>query len=39
MLWWLSPLGGGMLLHDAAGINCDKGATTENQGGDVKYMG
>ena len=29
---------GGMLLHDAVGINCKKGATTENQGADVKYM-
>ena len=31
--------GGGMPLHDAIGINCKKGATTENQGADVKYMG
>ena len=30
---------GGMPLHDAVGINCKKGATTENQGADVKYMG
>ena len=31
---------GGMPLHDAAvGINCKKGATTENQGSGVKYMG
>ena len=29
---------GGMPLHDAVGINCKKGATTENQGADVKYM-
>ena len=30
---------GGMPLH-AVGINCKKGATTENQGsGGVKYMG
>ena len=28
-----------MPLHDAVGINCKKGATTENQGADVKYMG
>ena len=28
-----------MPLHDAAGINCKKGATTENQGADIKYMG
>ena len=30
---------GGMPLHDAVGINCKKGATSENQGADVKYMG
>ena len=24
-----------MLLHDAVGINCEKGTTTENQGADV----
>ena len=30
---------GGMPLHDAVGINCEKGATTENQGTDVKCMG
>ena len=29
---------GGMPLHDAVGINCKKGATTENQGSRVKYM-
>ena len=29
---------GGMPLHDAVGINCKKGATTENQEADVKYM-
>ena len=29
---------GGMTLHDAVGINCKKGATTENQGSGVKYM-
>ena len=28
-----------MPLHDAFGINCKKGATTENQGSGVKYMG
>ena len=28
-----------MLLHDVVGINCKKGATTEYQGADVKYMG
>ena len=30
---------GGMPLHDAVGINCEKGATTENQDSAVKYMG
>ena len=30
---------GEMPLHDAVGINCKKGTTTEKQGGDVKYMG
>ena len=30
---------GGMPLHDAVGINCKKGATTEYQGADIKYMG
>ena len=30
---------GGMPLHDAVGINCKKGATTEDQGSGVKYMG
>ena len=30
---------GGMPLHDAVGTNCKKGATTENQGSAVKYMG
>ena len=39
MLWWLSPGGGGMPLHDAVGINYKKDATTEYQGADVKYMG
>ena len=28
-----------MPLHDAAGMNCNNGATTENQGAGVKYMG
>ena len=28
---------GGMPLHDAVGINCKKGATTENQGTDEVY--
>ena len=30
---------GGMPSHGAVGINCRKGATTENQGSGVKYMG
>ena len=30
---------GGMPLHDAVGLNCKKGATTENQGEDGKNMG
>ena len=30
---------GGMPLHDAVGINYKKGATIENQGSAVKYMG
>ena len=29
---------GGMQLHDAVWINCKNGATTENQGSNVKYM-
>ena len=28
-----------LLLHDAVWINCKKGATSENQGSGVKYMG
>ena len=28
-----------MPLHDVVGINCEKGATTRNQGSAVKYMG
>ena len=27
-----------MPLHDAVGINCKNGATTENQGSGVKYI-
>ena len=30
---------GGMPLHDAVGINCNKGAITEHQDSAVKYMG
>ena len=30
---------GGMQLHDAVGINCEKGAASENQGSGVMYMG
>ena len=29
----------GMPVHDAVGIDCKKGATTEDQGSGVKYMG
>ena len=32
VLWWLSHGEGGMPWHDAVGINCKNGATTENQG-------
>ena len=39
MPWWLSPGEGLMPLQDAVGINCKKGAITENQGAGVKYMG
>ena len=35
MLWWL-PHGEG---RDVVGINYKEGATTENQGSGVKYMG
>ena len=27
-----------MQLHDAVGINCENGATTEYQGADVMYL-
>ena len=30
---------GRMPLHNAVGINCKKGETTEYQGADVKHMG
>ena len=30
---------GGMPLHDAVGMNCKKGSTTEYHCADVKYMG
>ena len=30
---------GGMPFHNAVGVNREKGATTENQGTGVKYMG
>ena len=30
---------GGMPLHDAVGINCKKGATTENRDSAVECMG
>ena len=38
MLWWYHLERGGMPLHDAVGINCKKGATTENQVSGVKYV-
>ena len=31
--------GVGMPLHDAVGINCENGATIENQGSGVTYIG
>ena len=39
MRWWLSHGEGRMPLHEAVRINCQKGATTENQDSAVKYMG
>ena len=39
MLWWFHTEMGGMPLHDVVGMNSKKGATTENQGSGVKYMG
>ena len=39
VLWWLSPGEGGMPLHNAVVINCKNGATFENQGVGVKYIG
>ena len=30
---------GGMPFHNAVGVHREKGATTENQGTGVKYMG
>ena len=38
VLWWLSLGEGWDALHDAVGINCKKGTTTENQGADAKSM-
>ena len=29
---------GGMPLHDGVGINCERGATTENHGAGVLYI-
>ena len=29
----------GMPLHDTVGINCNRGATTENRGSGALYMG
>ena len=39
MLWWLSHGEGRDAATYAVGINCEKGATTENQDSAVKYMG
>ena len=39
VLWWLSHGEGRDAVHDAVRINCKKGATTENEGSGVKYMG
>ena len=30
---------GGMPLHDAVGIYCEKGVTTKNYGSNVKHVG
>ena len=39
VFWWFSLGEGRMPLHDAVGINCKQGATTENQSSGVKYVG
>ena len=39
MLWWFSHGEGRDAVHDAVGINCKKGVTTEHQDSAVKYMG
>ena len=39
VLWWLTPDERRMPLHDAVGMNCKKGATAENQGAGVMYIG
>ena len=39
MFWWLSPGEGLMPSHEAVGVNCRNGATTEYQGSGIKYMG
>ena len=39
VLWRLSPGEGVIPLHGLVGINCKKGATTENQGAGFKYIG
>ena len=39
VLWCVSPKRSGMPLRDAVTTDCKKGATTENQGTGVKYMG
>ena len=35
----LSPGEGWDAVHDAVGVNCKKGTTTEYQGAGTKYMG
>ena len=38
MMWWLSPGEGQDAVTSCGGVNCEKGATTENQGVGVKYF-
>ena len=39
LVWWLSPGEGWGAVNDSVGINGKKGANTEYQGADIKYMG
>ena len=39
VLWGYHLERGGMPLHDAFGVRCEKGATTENQCAGFKHMG